>query len=381
MVFLVNGARVVFAPLVEPLAAAFEVAPASLGVVATAVWLGSALPRVPTGYLLTRVPRHCVVFGAGVVLALAAGFTAIAPSIPVLTAGAFLMGVSSGVYFIAANPLVSELFPERVGRALGAHGMASQLAAVVAPLAVGAVLIVADWRTTFVGVAALALAATIAAVEAARRADIPAAGETDRALLTAVRRQWPLILAGVSIVGATGFVWNGLFNFYVTYLKAVKGIPAGTARALLTVTFAAGVPAFPVTGRLADRLPNVPLLLGVLGAFIACVLLLTMVSGLYTIVGASVALGYVVHSLFPAIDTYLLGSLPDEHRGSAYSVYSGSMMAIGATGSSAVGFLVAGGLPFNAVFRTFAASLMAILLVLVVLYAAGRIPRGHVTRV
>src|SRR6056297_2605782 len=143
MVFLVNFARLVFAPLVEPLKAAFTVGDATVGLIATLAWLGSALPRIPTGYLLTRVPRHHVV------LAVAAGFTAVAESIAVLGLGAFLMGLASGAYFIAANPLVSELYPERVGRALGIHGTASQTAAVAAPLFVGAVLAqtgVDGWR-------------------------------------------------------------------------------------------------------------------------------------------------------------------------------------------------------------------------------------------
>ncbi len=49
MVFLVNLARVVFAPLIEPVAADFNVTPGTLGVVTSAAWLGSALPRIPTG--------------------------------------------------------------------------------------------------------------------------------------------------------------------------------------------------------------------------------------------------------------------------------------------------------------------------------------------
>jgi len=38
-------------------------------------------------------------------------FTAVAPSVPVLAAGAFRIGLASGTYFVAGNPLVSELFP------------------------------------------------------------------------------------------------------------------------------------------------------------------------------------------------------------------------------------------------------------------------------
>lgn len=189
MVFLVNLGRVVFAPLIEPLAADFAVSPADLGVVTTLAWLGSALSRVPTGYLLTRISRHVVVVGSGVGLTVAALFTALAPSVSALTVGAFLLGLASGVYFAAGNPLVSELFPERVGRALGVHGTTAGLAAVIAPLGVGAVLVVGDWRLAFFGMAAFGALVTLYTLFAARGTELPTAGDADRHLLRAVRAQ------------------------------------------------------------------------------------------------------------------------------------------------------------------------------------------------
>lgn len=375
LAFLVNLARVVFAPLIEPLAVAFEVSPASLGVVATAAWLGSAIPRLPTGYLLTRVPRHHVVVGAGCLLAAAALLTAAADSVAVLAGSALLLGLGSGVYFIAANPLVSELYPARIGRAIGVHGMASQLAAVGAPLLVTAVLLVGSWQTTFVLLAAAAGLATIATAAAARRADLPDAGGADRHLVRAVRSQWRLVLAGVAFVGVLGFVWTGVFNFYVTYLLT-KGVAEGTARTLLTVTFAAGVPAFVVTGRLVDRFPSTPVLLAIIGGFAATVYALTLVRGTLAILATSVLMGYVVHGAYPAADTYLLSSLPDRHRASAYSGYSASMMVVQAMGSSVVGGLVGAGYSFDAVFRGFALGLAVLLATMAGLHAAGRLPTG-----
>lgn len=375
MVFLVNLARVVFAPLLEPLAADFGVSAAALGPVATAAWLGSALPRLPTGYLLTRVPRHHVVVASGAVLTVASLLTASAPSVPALVVGALLMGLASGMYFIAASPLVSELFPDRVGSALGVHGTASQLAAVGAPLVVTAVLVLGDWRTTFQLLAVVAALATAVTVLATRGAPLPDAGARDRDLLAAVRSQWQLVVTGVAVIGTAGFVWNGLFNFYVSYLLT-KGLTESTARTLLTVVFGAGVPAFFVTGRLADRLPTVPLMLTIVAGFVACLVALTAVSGLVALLAVSAVLGYVVHGLFPAMDTYLLGSLPDNHRASAYAGYSASMMVVQAMGSSAVGGLVARGATYDAVFRAFALGLVAVLAVLVVLWATGRLPDG-----
>jgi len=375
MVFLVNLARVVFAPLLEPIAADFGVTAGSLGVVASAAWLGSALPRVPTGWLLTRVERHRVVVGAGVVLTGAATLAGAAPTVPTLAVGAFLMGLASGVYFIAANPLVSELFPEGVGRALGIHGMSSQLAAAGAPVIVIAVVaLFGEWRATFLVVAAVAAATTVVLFLVARRADLPDAGSADRDLLGATRAQLPIVLTGVVVTGSVGFVWNGLFNFYPTYMEQVKLLDRETASLMLSVLFAAGVPAFLFTGRLADRVPNVPLILGVVGGFIACLFALPFVTGLWPLVAFSLVLGYVIHSLFPAMDTYLLGTLPDHHRASAYTAYSATMMLPQAFGSGAVGSLTERGIAFDTLYTAFGGGLTVVLAGLLILYVTGRLP-------
>jgi len=377
MVFLVNLARVVFAPLLDTFMRTFAMTPATAGLIATLVWFGSALPRIPTGLLLTRVPRHHVVLGTGVVLTLASAFTATAGSPLVLGVGALLMGLASGAYFIAANPLVSELYPERVGRVIGIHGTASQLAAVVAPLFVGGVLLLTNWRAVFVTMAVVALAATLVLYRVASRSDaLPDAGSADRHFLRAARRQWPIILSGVAILGGTGFVWNGLFNFYIKYLIVAKDLPQPVAQTMLTVVFAAGVPAFWLSGRMADRFPHVPLMLAILGGFIVSLLALSLSSGLVAVVAVSLVLGYVIHSLFPAMDTYLLDSLPDENRASAYAVYSGAAMVVQAAGSWTVGGLLDVGYSYDAIFQGFAVVLVVVLGVLVVLHRANRLPSG-----
>ncbi|WP_248518316.1 MFS transporter [Salinarchaeum laminariae] len=376
MVFLVNFGRVIFAPLVGPLSDAFGLSGGSIGLIVTLAWLGSAVPRLPAGYALTKVPRHWVILAAGATLTIAAALTAAAPSPLAVAIGAFLMGLASGAYFIAANPLVSELFPNRVGRVLGIHGAASQVAAVLAPLTVSAVLLVGSWRHVFVVVACVAALGTAAFFLAARRAELPDAGTEDRDLLAAVRRQWRLILTGVVLIGVVGLLWNGFFNFYATYLEDVKGLSSGTANLMLTVIFAAGVPAFYVGGGLADRFDHVPFVLAVVTGFTIGLLSLTLVSGLAAIVAVSLVIGFVIHCLFPAMDTYLLDTLPDEHRASAYAVYSATMMLIQASGSVLIGSLTDAGIAFDAVFRGLALLVLGIVVVMAGLYLAGWLPTG-----
>lgn len=377
MVFLLNLGRIVFAPLVLPLQGAFPIDEAGAGVLVTLSWVGGALVRIPTGYVLTRVSRARVVLGAGALMAVSAGLAALAPTVEFLAAAGFAMGVAAGAYFIAANPLISELYPGRVGRAMGVHGTAAQLAAVGAAPLVTVVLWLWDYRLAFVTIAAGSLVVTVLTATAVRRTDLPSAGVGDRDLLGAIRSQWRLVLTGVAIIGAVGFVWQGVFNFYPSYLTSAKNLPEPTANVLLTVVFAAGVPAFAIAGRLADRLPHVPLVFGIIGAFGLCLFALTFVQGLFALAIASVVLGLVVHGIFPVMDTFMLHSLPDNTRASAYSAYSGSMALVGATGSSAVGILTGAGYAFELVFRGFAVLVFAVLLCMVVLRTTGRLPTGQ----
>ena len=373
MAFLINLVRVVYAPLVEPLQAAFDVGPGTIGLIVTLVWTGSALPRIPIGYLLTIVPRHRVVLLSGSTLAGASIIATFANSVLTLALGAFLIGTATSGYFVAANPLISELYAGQVGRMLGIHGTATQLAAVVAaPLVTLALLV--SWRLVFAAIGIAALVSTVALYRTARRTEFPAASGVDRDFLGAIRAEWRLITLGIAVFGATSLVWQGLFNFYPSYMETARGFDPGTARNLLTVAFAAGVPAFWISGRLADRLPTLPYLLAIIGSFVASVLLLTVTGGLLGIGVLSAVVGYVIHSMFPAADAFLLSSFPDEHRGGAYATFSGGMMFGQALGSWFVGELVEFGFAYDAVFQGLALALAALVAGFALLHVAGRLP-------
>lgn len=372
LVFVVNFGRVAFAPLVEPLQTAFGVGPAAVGAVVSLVWFGTALPRLPLSYVLTRVSRRRVVVASGIVLVGAATLTASAPDLRTLRVGVLAVGIASGAYFVSAVPLIGELYPDRVGRRIGVHGTASQLAAVAAPTAVVSVVAVASWRAVFWLLAAAALVATLAFAVGLRRTDgVP---ETPPARnFRGVLGNWRVVLAGMLFVSAAGFVWQGLFNFYVSVMLD-RGLDAGAANALLTVAFAAGVPAFWLSGTLADRLPTVPYILGLIGLFAAGVFGVTLLRGVVALGAVSIVVGYAIHGLFPALDTYVLSALPADTRAGTFAAFSGLSIAVEAGGSGAVGALVEAGYPFVAVFRGFAVGLVAVLAVSTALYRTGRLP-------
>ncbi|MEF8890088.1 MAG: MFS transporter [Haloferacaceae archaeon] len=372
---LTNLGRTAFAPLVETLRAAFGASPAAVGVVVSLAWAGSAAGRPVSAYLVTRVRRELVVAAGGVVLVVGSVLAALAGSLAALRVGAAVVGLSSGVYIGAAVPLVGDLFPGRVGRALGVHGAVSQVAAVAAPGVVFATVALADWRATFALLGALAGLSVGAVLFAAAVTDLPAATAPDRDLRAALAH-WRVLAAGVAVVATAGFVWQGLFNFYVTFLVTERGAAPGVASGALALLFAAGIPGMVLGGRLADRLPTVPFLLGLVFAFALSVATLAVVPGLPALLAVSVVVGLVVHALFPALDTYVLGALPDESRASAYALFSGTALALEAPGSAVVG-AAATRLSLGTTFLLLSLALVPVVAALAFAYLLGRFPASR----
>ena len=372
LVFFLNLARIIFAPLLDVFIAEFGIGEATAGLIVTLAWVGSASPRLPAGWLLTKVPRQYLVFVSGTILSLSAAATAAATTVRQLVVGAFLMGTASGVYFVAANPLLSELFPDRVGRVMGIHGAANQVAAVAAAPLV-AVSLWVDWRLSLWAIAIGTAVVTVSTVVVARHTEMPAAGADDGSLLAGARSEWQIILSALAIAGVTVFVWQGVFNFYELYMQT-RGLTPNEASTMLTVVFAAGIPSFFIAGEFADRYPSVPLLLAIILSFAGCLLLLVAVEGFLALAVVSAALGFVIHALFPATDAYILTALPDSARGSAYAVFSSAWMLSQSGGSSLVGALIERGFAYGTVFTAAALVLVSTVAVLAVLERAGRLP-------
>jgi predicted MFS family arabinose efflux permease len=372
LVFFLNLARIIFAPLLDVFIAEFGIGEATAGLIVTLAWVGSASLRLPAGWLLTKVPRHYLVIVSGTILAVSAAAAGAAVTVRQLMVGAFFMGTASGVYFVAANPLLSELFPDRVGRVMGVHGAANQVAAVAAAPLV-AVSLWVDWRLSLWAIAVGTAVVTVATVIVARRTEMPAAGAADRSLLAGARSEWRIILAALALAGVAVFVWQGVFNFYELYMQS-RGLSPNEASTMLTIVFAAGVPAFFVAGELADDLPSVPLLLGIVASFAGCLLLVVAFDGLVALAISSALIGFVIHALFPATDAYILTALPDSARGSAYAVFSSVWMLSQSGGSSVVGELIEAGVAYETVFTAAALVLVATVIVLGGLERAGRLP-------
>jgi predicted MFS family arabinose efflux permease len=371
-IFFINLARIVFAPLLDVFITEFGINEATAGLIITLTWVGSASLRLPAGWLLTRWPRHYLIIISGAILSVSGVATGTATTVRQLMIGAFFMGSASGVYFVSANPFVTELFPEQVGRVMGIHGAASQIAAVLAaPLVT--LTVVTAWQHTFFIIAIGVAVITVYTAFQSYHLEIPNAGSDDRSFLSGARSEWKVVLAALGLAGGGLFVWQGVFNFYELYMQS-QNLSGAQSSIMLTIVFISGIPGFFVSGKLADHFPFVPLILSIIATFTGSILLLVATDDFITLAATSVIVGFTIHALLTVTDAYILSTLPDSARGSAYAVFSFMWMLLQSGGSSVVGSLVEYGYSYNTVFTAGALFLIISIIPLVVIEQMGKMP-------
>jgi MFS family permease len=210
-----------------------------VGMVAGGLWSDRRGPRLP---LVASV----AVFAGGLLLA------GLAPDIELFVAARFLQGLGSGAMTVALYVVVARIYdPADHPRIFGAFAAAWVVPSMVGPTIAGLVQETAGWRWVFLGVVALAVAATVMLLPGLR--DLGDHPEPS-AVATAGRLALAAVVAGsVVVLDLTG--------------RAPAGLGAAAAAAALVAVLLAVRPLLP-PGTLVLRrgLPSVIALRGAIAA-------------------------------------------------------------------------------------------------------------------
>jgi MFS family permease len=375
--FLAKFLRYAFPPLFGTFREVYGVSNTELGTLFSALMAGYAVMQFPSGALADRIGSVKVIVGGALVASTAALGLFVSATYALLIVAVVGIGVGTGAHKTVAITLLSAVYPDRTGRALGAMDTVGELGGALAPVVVVAVLAAAlPWQSLFLGAAlgGLLLAGAFAVRVPAR---LPAAGATPetgddtglRSYLAAFRvpRLSAFALAAVCVA----FVISGVTAFLPLFLESRPGIDERVAGLLYSGFFVvAGVQ--PVTGDLADRLGRLRVIAVLLTvAITALVALVALGVGPVVVGAATLALGLGLHGVRPGRDAHLMAVIPEDVVGGTLGVVRTSMLGMSAVSPAVVGYL-SDVSTFDVAFGVLAAALALATAIVIVLAVTGR---------
>ena len=276
------------------------------------------------------------------VAALAAGAAAIAvfgmsSAYLLLCAMAGLMGAANQAWHPGALAYLSGRYPRNRGYALSIHAIGANIGDALAPMAAGALLVWASWRTTaMIGalpalLAALVLALLLLPSEKPNGAN----GASSMSARRYLAGYWAL-LRDRAVLGLTltaGFrtmAQTGLFAFLPLYIADVLGrgtVFMGTAMMLIQV---GGIVAAPLAGVWSDRIGRRPIVFGALGVSTLVIFLLTLVRDQTLYIVCISLLGFFLFAIRPVVQSWMMDLVPPSFAGSATSLMFGVQAILGA---------------------------------------------------
>jgi MFS family permease len=308
--------------------------------------------QFPSGALADRLDDVRVV-AAGAVTAIAGAVLFAFPiTFPLVVAGMLLIGLGTGVHKTVSIGLLTRVYPDRPGRALGVFDTLGTVGGVLAPAAVVTASATADWSVVFVTAGGIGCLLTVALVTRVPRRPRSAGDGGLAAALGDLAvgsyaepfrdRRFQLF---VVVTVCFSFAYSGAVAFLPLYLVEA-GLAEATASTLYSGFFAASVIQL-LTGGLSDRVGRLWLSAGLLsiaaaalGLLVAAVVSPGMMPDRARPLGfgvAVVALGVGSHGFRPVRGAYLSAVIPDDIAGGGLGLVRTLLMGAGAVAPAVVG--------------------------------------------
>ena len=127
----------------------------------------------------------------------------------------------------------------------------------------------------------------------------------------------PLLIVGQALL-ATGS--GVVFPFLSMYAASVFGADVATAGVVASTYFAAGIPAAPLSGVIADRVGRRPVLVTAILGFASCLAVMAAAPSLEVLLVAAFGAGFAIACIHPVNAAIVADVVPAERRGQAYGI-------------------------------------------------------------
>lgn len=332
---LLLGTRMIYPVLLPYVRESFDLSLTVAGFLVTILWLGSAVGQLPSGMLADRYSERSVMTAGVIVVACGVLAVIAAPTATTLFAATAFVGLGQSLYPIARITILTDIYPERIGSALGVTMATGDLGQTVLPPIAGVLAVTAAWQTglgfmlPLLAVGAVALWLLVPREGNSESAIDELSGETARYVIAELRRANMVFIAFILFLYI--FIWQAFTSFYPTYLIEEKGLSSSTAALLFSLFFAIGVVVKPMAGAAYDRIGiRGSLVLVLVGPIVGFVLLPIVES-----VPALVAITVLVSTMLGSgaiTQSFLSDSFSQDMRGTGLGVVRTTTATLGAAG-------------------------------------------------
>jgi predicted MFS family arabinose efflux permease len=345
-VFLSVTAEMIPTGLLPEMSSSLGVTESQTGLLISFFAFAVVLTSVPLSLLFRRVPRHLLLVGVLVVVAVTSVLASMAPSYEFLVVVRIIGGMAHGVFWGVVGAYSAHLVPkEQIGRAVALTTGGGTLAFVLGvPLAttVGHAF---GWRIPFLAVGLLALLGAVLLWFMLPRVDHLKHAVQDARLTDSGRRRrfvWNDSIPAVALVCIfAAVVTVGHYSFY-TYIAPFMidrmGVAAGDVGLLLLVYGVAGAIGLVIAGSVFGKRPSTGLLVS-LAVTAASVLVLAVFTANPVIAIGSFAIWGVVFGIIPTLMATRLMHVADPAIRDASSAFYSTAFNVGIGLGAVVGAL------------------------------------------
>lgn len=329
------GVRMAYPVLLPYLRDSFGLSLTAAGLLVTVLWLGSALGQLPGGILADRYSERLVMTAGTIVVAVALVGVAVAPTPIMLFIATGVVGLGQSLYPIARITILSEIYTDWIGSALGVTMAMGDLGQTVLPPIVGMLAATIVWQAglgfliPFLLLAGVMLWVVLPAQAATASAVDTLSVETARYVLAELRRSNLLFVSFILFLYI--LVWQSFTGLYPTYLVDEKGLSSSVAGVLFSLFFAFGVIIKPVAGAAYDRIGMRSALVLVLIGPAVGLGLLPFVEGFWPLIGVT-ALVSVMLGSGAITQSFLSDAIADDIQGTGLGVVRTATATLGAMG-------------------------------------------------
>jgi FSR family fosmidomycin resistance protein-like MFS transporter len=321
-----------------------------IGSVLSCQYFAGAIANIPGGIFVDSVGRKGLLMAASLFWIgfpyLIMGFT---HSYWMILCCATLVGIGNNLWHPSAIPWLANRFPQRKGLVMSIHGMGGNIGDAVAPLVVGALLAVLNWRNVVViNVLPGVLLATFTLLYLGRKQS----AEPDEVSLESgaisgmerLRMFGALLKNRALLTLAAGSAFRtmtqgALLTFLPLYLGREMGYSPLWIGACMFALQAGGFIAAPIAGHLSDKIGRRQIIVSSMSMSAVIILLMIFAGGTGWFVMFVSVLGFFLFAVRAVLQAWLLDATPPAMGGTAIGLLFASQAVGQAVGPVSAGIV------------------------------------------